>query len=573
MLSRVLLEHIAIIDHLELEFQPGFTVMTGETGAGKSLILDAIEIGLGKRFSPKELLRQGEKRGRIELTFDLSRQRETTCPTLLGILSQLGIELLDGEYDLILSREFTATSSRCRINGSQIPTDSLASLGQLLMEMVGQHAVHDLFSPSRQRDLMDNLGGEPIIALKDQVRASYRAFLSVKAQLADLERQCADRERQLDWLQFQINEITDADIHDIQEDDRLKTERDRLSNRDELQRATYTMQQVINGDPSMDTSSITGTLGQLSRVLNQHRHTEPQFDMWYQEITDCAERINEFHHFLDRYTDRMESDPDRLNQLVERLDTLEKLKRKYGGSLEAVMKTAAQLENQLDQLQQVESSKTHLQEQLAHLQNEVIELSRALTEFRQTLASHLEVSLQQELEALMLPYARFHVSCQTGDIGEHGQDNIEFLFSANPGEPLRKLAQVASGGELARFLLALKIITAHSDGIGTLVLDEADTGISGVTLRVVAEKLTNISQHLQLIVISHQPLVAASAKHHLHLQKAATPEGVTVAARYLMNEQERTAIIGQIASGFTHQDAPTQTFVEGLLASSRQTLL
>lgn len=556
------LQNIVIIKALELEFQPGLNVITGETGSGKSLILDAIQRVFDKRSSPKDLLRRDTARGKIELTF--ARKSLPNFDQMLAILTENGVELVDDEAEILLSREITASTSRCRVNGYLVPLDVMSQLGALMLEIYGQHDLHTLFSTSRQRDLLDNLGGEPLLSLRREVRNTFRQIQQVKGQLETLKLQQQTRERDLDFIGFQLHEIQQAHLNDPEEDSRLKLERERLSQFDNLRKAAVQSSQILTHD-DFDTPSVSKLLHQVQKSINSVSATDPQFSQWYEQVMGIQEELSSLAQALARYADSLDNRPERMQEIIDRLDVLEKLKRKYGGTLQAVMETEITLTQQLDALQSAESHYAHLETELAACETRYADVSQSLREIRQRVASSLEATIQAELQTLMLPAARFGIQFETTSPSETGSDLVTFMFSANPGERLMPLAQVASGGELSRLMLALKIHTAHADALATLILDEIDTGMSGVTVRAVGEKLQALQQQCQIIMITHQPIVAAKAGWHVHIQKHLLPDDVEVVAKTLTDREERKMILGQLASGLTDEDGAASQFVEQLL--------
>ncbi len=564
MIYRLVLHNIAIIEDMELVFRPGLNAITGETGSGKSVMLDAIQRIFQKKSSSKELLRHGASRGRVEVTFDLRHVHQRDG--LMRILDDAGIELLEDEHELILGREFTSSSSRCRINGYPVPYEVMDRLGALLLEIYGQHDLHHLFSSSRQRDLLDNLGGAPLESLRQEVRQTYRLWQKRCQELEEAKVLQEERERQLDFLNYQISEITQAEITSVDEDAQLQLERQRLANSEQLCRLVLQTRYALSDDIGQEgTTSVLDGLNQAKRALNSGISIDTALSDWYERLQGVQETLRDLVDEMSRYAESLEMRPERLQEIVDRLDLLEKLKRKYGGTLEGILKTAAELEVQLDTLQAVEQRMTHLEEERVQLEYRYYELSTALTEMRQRIARALEGAIQEELASLMLPAAQFQIDLAAGPPSESGQDQVTFMFSANPGSPLRPLSQVASGGELARLMLALKIHTAHSDGLTSLILDEIDTGMSGVTLRAVADKLQALQSRCQIIVVTHQPIVAAKAPHHIHLKKQLHEDRVEVVATILSDTEARTSVLSQIASGYTTQDKVTSEFIEQLL--------
>jgi DNA repair protein RecN (Recombination protein N) len=557
MLIRLALQNIAIIEALELEFQGGLNAITGETGSGKSLMLDAIQRVFEKKGSPKA-------RGRIELTFDL--QRIHNRAQVLVLLDEAGVELQPDDTELIIARELTATSSRARVNGYQVPLDLMERLGPLILEIYGQHDLHNLFSSARQRDLLDNIGGEPLLKVRQEARRAFRDLQKVQNTLETLRNQQLDRERQLDFLSFQVQEIAQAELSDIFEDQQLQAERDRLSHCENLRKVAFYAMQLLTTEENYESPSVFKLLGQLQKGFSPCQNIDPQFMRWSERVADVEDSLKTLMHELQHYGETLDTRPERINEIVDRLDVLDKLKRKYGGSLETVVKTATELEAQLDLLQQAETHLEQLETQLKQTEIRYSHLCKTLTELRQNIATSLESAISQELQVLMLPAAQFHIQLMPIEPTETGQDQITFMFSANPGEPVKPLARVASGGELSRLMLALKIRTAHADSLTTMILDEIDTGMSGVTVRAVVEKLQMLQHQCQIIVITHQPIVAAKAQWHLHIQKHLRPHGVEVHAVPLTNKAQRKAILSQLASGFTENDTVTARFIEQLLA-------
>ncbi len=573
MLTRLVLENIAIIASLNVEFQRGLNAVTGETGAGKSLIVEAIQRVFDKSgqrggsAGGRQWLRQGASRGRIELTFDLQRLRDNEA--LMAVLAEAGVEILPDETDMTVSREFTASGSRSRINGSQVTQEWMGQLGGLFLEIYGQHDLHNLFTASRQRDLLDSLGGEPMRHLRQEVRTTFRSFQQLGRQRDALRQAQADRLKQRDYLQYQVDEILNAEIIDADEDVRLQQERDRLANRVQLSQAAQQVLTLLTGFDHPDAVSMLSLLGQIQKQIGSSQALEPKFQGWGEQLGESQAMLKEVGHEIQDYLARLEMNPERMQEIIDRLDTLERLKRKHGGTLEAVMKTATELEAQLDGLQGDENRLAEIEDAWQETESRFTYLAQALHELRDRLAGTLAETVSHELADLMMPGARFEIELTPQAPGEAGSDEVRFLFSANPGEPVRPLQAVASGGELARLMLALKIHTAHSDAVPTLILDEVDTGMSGKAARAVGEKLAQLQAQCQLIVVTHQPIVAAQASWHIHLQKRLQEGRVEVAASPLVHAESRKTILSQLASGFDAADEATTQFVSQLLATSQ----
>lgn len=576
MLKRLVIQDIAIVDHLSVPFQGGLTVVTGETGAGKSLLVDCLTWVFGQRGSAKTWVKHGAARGRVEVAF--ARQPYEKHPTVEQVMTDIGLELWPEDQELIFVREMSASSSRYRFNGVGVSRDQMIMLRDVFLQTVGQHEVHDLFSSVQQRQLLDQLGGQPIDSIKQTLRQIYEQWRQACQELDALMMQAQDRDKQLDWVRFQLDEITQAQLVDPLEDEHLKHQRDALANQEDLIKASATIHGMILGTDDPDQPSVLTQLNRLQRVLHpvSKQTTTGPMATWQDQLRDMEAQLHLIAQEAMSYKERLECSPEDLDRIVERLDVLEKLKRKYGPSLETVIKTAVSLEQELEGL---ETSDQRLQDLLAQrqtLRTQYDELAQTLSELRQGLAQQLVGSLQAIFTQLQLPYAQFEVAFQSTAPSADGVDGVTFLFSANPGDPIKPIQQIASGGELARILLALKVINPVSQEGGqpaihpVIVLDEADTGMSGLTLRAVAEQLVQLSERMQLIVVTHQPIVAAQGQHHVHVIKGVTPEGVKVQVQTLATPQERAAVLSRLASGLEQGDNQGQAataFIEALMQS------
>jgi DNA repair protein RecN (Recombination protein N) len=567
MLKQLLIKNIAIIESLSLDFKAGLTVITGESGSGKSILLDAIALAFGARVSPREVLRNGAERGQVELLFDLGKLTEN--PEFQAFLAGQGIALNPDETELLLSRELTMGGSRSRINGVPVPREVLEQLRPWVIDLHGQHELTSLFHRDSQRAYLDALGGSEVAYCKRQVAAAYDEWLSLRQQLENLERNREQIEQQRDFMVFQLQELQAADLTNPDEDVETKQAIETLAHAEKL------IQVALQGAAALCEGDAQGPamLDQLSRLekrLNEGARHDPFLEALAERLQGAVAELRELAAELSRYADRVEANPQRLAELTERLDLLEKLKRKYGPTLAAAIQKRAELEEALETIelgaQNADALKAALQDKEARLES----LCRKLSELRLQAATNLKTRLMEQLQVLALPAAAFDIRFEPTPCSRHGAENVEFLFSANPGEPLRPLAKVASGGELSRFLLALKVLTAENDGLLTLIFDEIDTGISGPTAKAVAEKLAELSLHLQVLTITHQPMIAAMGRQHWHVEKMliASPEGqegVTVMVQALEeNESERLKVLSRLVSGFETGDAAAEQFIRRL---------
>lgn len=564
MLNRVTLENIAIIDSLTVDFAPGINIITGESGSGKSILLDGIQRVFERRIKPADLLKHGQVKGRMELEFNMTALGNREA--VLQVLEVAGVDPFE-EGVLIVSRELSPTGSRCRVNGAMVSAEVLESLGNALVEMYGQHDLNALFSTAKQRDLVDACGGDPVRTARQAVRESYALWQQAKTQLEHTEQAQLDRERQLDLVTWQLDEIAKAQVTDAEEDDQLKAERERLSHVDSLRKSLGQTVALLAGDDGYETSDVMSLLQKAQKTMSASVALDSALGPQSDQVDGVLEEVRTVAHSLSRYVENLNASPERLAEIVDRLDVLEKLKRKYGGTLASVMDTELRLVDEHNRLMAMETELERLTEAVAETQAQFLAQCAMLTELRTRIAAQLATQIEPELKTLHMPAATFEIALTPCDPGESGQEQITFLFSANPGEPLRPLGQVASGGELARFMLALKLHTAHAGSVGTLILDEIDTGMSGLTVRTLADKLAGLSNACQMIVVTHQPIMAARGDRHLHVEKILLPDSVCVMAEPLETPQARTAVLSRLATGFADQDETSQQFVRQLLGA------
>ncbi len=567
MLKQLLIKNIAIIDQLELAFQDGLTVITGESGSGKSILLDGISLAFGAKVSPREILRAGCERGQVELLFDIGSLQDHAA--LREFLNAQGVALLADETEILLSREFTGSGSRSRINGVPVPRETLECLRPWVIDLHGQHELTSLFQKDKQRVCLDAFGGSLTLGLKRTVAEIYEAWWFVRQQVQAIQRNQDEWLRQRDFLRFQLDELLEAQLTDAEEDSRARQEIDILGHAEKLiQSASQGVMLLSEGDAQ--TPAVLDLLAKLEKKLSDGAGVDPLLEDLLSRLQGAGEELRVVAADLRRYEDRVELDPERIHELTDRLDTLEKLKRKYGPSLREVIARRDALSQELDALEAGGQDLEALQTELIERENLLQMASTELGAARRALAAELKQALLNQLQVLAMPGVSFDVQFTPSAYSREGAEEVEFLFSANPGEPLRPLAKVASGGELSRFLLAMKVLTAESDGLLTLVFDEIDTGVSGPTAKAVAEKLAALSSRLQVLTITHQPMIAALGRQHLHVEKrvhtlADGQEAVSVEVLDLgANGDRRLQILSRLVSGSDQYDETVEKFVRRL---------
>ena len=545
MLTGLTLENIALIERLELSFSGGLTVLTGETGAGKSILLDALDALLagstGAASGPR-LLRQGANRGLIEASFSLS-------PPLQAWLEQQQLEPEEGE--ILISREWRLNegrlASRHRLNGVAVNRSQIQELRPLLLDLTVQGQTQQLARPGQQRRWLDRFAGDPLQSLLPPVQAVYRAWRQAAAALqaarANAEQLQRERERQEQLLE----DLEAARLQDPAERERLQAEENRLAHGVRLQQGVMTLLgRLVDG--AEEAPSVLDHLGVCEQELAQMQQLDPEAAELAGRCSDALAQLQDLARDLDRYGTALESDPDSLAELQERIAQLKALERRHGKDLAALIAWRDALREQLAP-GGVEASLVALEAQEAAAAASRDQANAALSAARHTAARQLEQQLMAALRPMGLANVRFSVAIEPAAPAEEGADAVQFLFSANPGQPLAPLAEVASGGEMSRFLLALKTCLAAADPHVTLLFDEIDAGVSGRVSGAMAELLRRLAEQRQVFCVTHQPLVAAAADHHYRVAKEVMGGSTHTRVSQLRDAQARQAELVELAGG------------------------
>ncbi len=565
MLKRLTLQNIAIVEALEVSFSSGLTVITGETGSGKSILMEAIAMAFGAKVSAKEILRTGASRGRIELVLDLSAMADPG--PVQRLFEAHDLAWVPEETELLVSREFTASGSRSRLNGVAVTRDVLEALRPYFLDFHGQHELTGLFQKAIQRACLDGLGGRELQALKKEVARTYQRWNLARQKLMNFQENQKAFEARRDFLQFQLQELEEARLTTDHEDTEAQAELDRLTHGEKLKQASARAVVLLVEGEYEKAPPVSDLLGKVEKALSEAARCDAGVNPFLERATGVLEEVKTLAAELQDYHESLVVDPQQLHERVERLDQLEKLKRKYGPTLADVLQTYEALQQEWEAQEAGDQNLEALEQAVQSEETKLADLCGQLTAARQTVAASLKGLLEEQLHSLALPAARFDVGLTPCGYGPEGAEEVEFLFSANPGEPLRPLAKVASGGELSRFLLALKVLTAESGVVQTLLFDEIDTGMSGAAAKSVGEKLSNLASHLQVLVITHQPIVAAMGDHHLHVEKAIVPhasEGtdrVEVVVLVLDEKEKRLSALSRLASGIDTDDEAVENYV------------
>lgn len=563
MLHRLHVINFALIDDLILELGPGLNVLSGETGAGKSIVIGAISLLLGERASVEQV-RSKEKAALIEGIFI---PPAPVAALVAPILKTAGIST---EEELYLSREVsTGGRSVARINGRLVPVSVLKELGRYLVDLHGQYQHQSLLHPEEQLELLDAFGGTELIVLRNQAASLFQRLKQVRQELSALNYDEVTREHQLDVLEHQIREIHEVHPSPEEETDLLRREQV-LAHTEKLQElVTCSYTNLFTGDERVGLPAVIDCLFASLNGLQEAAGIDPALSPIIEALETLYTQLQELAPDLRDYADRTTFDPRELDSIQERLKNLNMLKRKYGSSLEEVLAFAGRAEEERERIQHRAASAAALQRETSVLKEELHRVSGELREHRRVTAVRLEKQAAAVLAELALGTAEFAVSLTVREtLTARGGDRVEFMFSANPGEPLRPLARVISGGEMSRVMLALKTALARQDRLPTLVFDEVDAGIGGVTINAVAEKLALLSRHHQVLCVTHSPQVAALARNHFKLFKEVLAQR-TLTKVIPLNPEERRLEIARMLDGAAISPVSLQ-HVDELLERARR---
>jgi len=526
MLQTISIRNFAIIDRLDLQFEAGLNVLTGETGAGKSIIMDALNLILGGRAGA-EMVRGGAGRAVVDAVFDIGDSAD-----LKGFVEEQGFDL---EEDLLfLSREVAATGkSSARIGGRPATVAQLKEIGDWLVDLHGQHEHQSLMVVSKHLDILDDWGGKEHLDLRLRVGEAYLAVQQLEREKALLETDARERAHLLDLYAFQIQEIGEAKLLPGEEQE-LQTDSRRLSNAQKLAEAAGTVVSALDGD---DSGGLLGSLANPMRSLQEAAALDEALAPLVETINNARFELEEAARDLAHYQEAIEFNPERLEQIEERLETIRGLKRKYGDSIEEVLEYGRKTAEKLNALTNCEERGQHLDEEIIKSRTRLDELSRRLSSQRAKIAGEFGRVVLSEFQDLAMEKSRFSVQIDQGAHTSKGMDRVEFLIAPNPGEPLKPLTKIASGGEISRVMLAIKSALARQEPLPTMVFDEIDVGVGGRTGSVIADKLAAISQAAQVLCITHLPQIASKGRAHFYIEKRIVDDRTVVCVSPLTPEE------------------------------------
>lgn len=540
MLLEISIKNFAIIEEVNLAFDKGMTVLTGETGAGKSIIIDAMNLLLGARATT-DVIRHGKPKAEMEGLFTVE------AGPLTAFLADQGIEVGD---DLIIRREVLANGrSVSRINGQLVNLSVLREVGQYLVDIHGQHDQEELMKAQHHIQLLDSFGEAEFWSLKADYQATFDNYRRLRKQVLEKQKNEQEHKARIEMLEYQMAEIEAASLQPG-EDVKLEQEREKLLNHKQI------ADTLTNAFSMLDNEDFS-SLSNLRSAMNDLQSLE-EFDAEYKEmstsLTEAYYVVEEVTKSLGDVLDNLDFDGNRLLQLESRLDMLNTITRKYGGTVDDVLGYLTKITDEYNLLTGNDLSDGDLESQLKQMEKHLVDLSAQLSQARHDLAQQLEAEIRQELQDLYMEKAQFKVQFNKGKFNREGNEVVEFYISANPGEDFKPLVKVASGGELSRLMLAIKSAFARREDKTSIVFDEVDTGVSGRVAQAIAQKIYKIGQHGQVLAISHLPQVIAIADYQFFIEKV-SDEASTVSRVRLLSTEERVEEIAKMLAGSDVSDA------------------
>ena len=550
MLLEISIKNFAIIEAISLDFEKGMTVLTGETGAGKSIIIDAMNMMLGARATT-DVIRHGAPKAEIEGLFSIENSR-----ALQEIFDEQGLELGD---EIIIRREILQNGrSVSRVNGQMVNLSVLRSIGQYLVDIHGQHDQEELMRPQLHIQMLDGFGDAGFLELKQAYQTNFDAYRKMRKQLLEIKKNQEEHKARIEMLEFQMAEIESASLQPG-EDLKLNQERDKLLNHKNI------ADTLTNAYTMLDNEEFS-SLANVRSAMNDMESLE-EYDVEYREISTS---LSESYYVLEDVTKRLEDiiedldfDGNRLMQIESRLDLIHAITRKYGGNVDDVLMYFAKITEEYNLLTGNNLSSDDMEAELKKLEVSLVDLATKLASARHNLAQQLEIEIQQELKDLYMEKAQFQVQFTKGKFTREGNESVEFYISTNPGEDFKPLVKVASGGELSRLMLAIKSAFSRKEGKTSIVFDEVDTGVSGRVAQAIAQKIHKIGQNGQVLAISHLPQVIAIADYQFFIEKISNDHS-TVSTVRLLTVEERVEEVAKMLAG--------ENVTEAALSQARELL-
>lgn len=539
MIKKIHVKNYILINDITVDLAEGLNVITGETGSGKSVLINAIDVAFGAKAS-KDLIKTGTDKATIELTLSVKKD-------ISALLDEYGIENWGDE--MIISREISPTSSRSRVNGTLVNMEFLKRLKELFLDIHSQHQTYSFMQPNYHINLLDAYSKDIYGAILNEYKNLWTEYQDVLTKLHNAQSAQTMTESQIDFLKFQIDEISSANIEDINEDENLQNELNVLSNAEKLKEYTTGAFWTLSEDDNSSLNSLMAVKSFLSKASSLDENLaeiEGQLIDKIEELKDIASEINS-------YASRCEFDQARIDEIQERIYLLDKLKRKYGVTLEDVINTYEKLSEEYSNIEASDEILIELTKKVDELKQKLEDKVKILSENRKEVAENLSKIIEKELSELELPKSKFVIDLKPCELNSNGAEHVEFLISTNISEDVKPLIKVASGGEISRVMLAIKSIFAQNDDIDTVIFDEIDTGISGKASISVAEKISNLAKYRQIILITHQAIIASKADNHIYVSKK--QDDVTTVSIKILSAEEKLNALAELASGEVNEES------------------
>ena len=535
MLSSLHVKNLALIQEAEVEFGPGLNILTGETGAGKSILIGSINLALGKKLS-REMIREGETSALVELVFD------TENPKVEEALKAMAIESMNGQ--VLIVRKITGGRSISKINGETCTAAQVRQIASILLDIHGQHEHQSLLYPDRQLDILDAYGKEELEPVLARVKEAFRKWKELQNSLKEYELDEDARMREISFLEFEIREITDTQLKEG-EDEALEQSYRKMVNSRKILEALSAVRALTGEGGQSAGEQVSRAVREMAQIAGLDGTLQQMQD----SLLTVDDLLSDFNREIAGYMDEFSFSEEEYFETEKRLDEINRLKTKYGDSIAAIYRYREELQERLEKMQNFEEQKAKLRREEEQARAILEECSSELSLLRQKYADRLSAGIEEGLRDLNFLHVAFEIRFGRAlQYTEHGYDTVEFQISTNPGEPLRNLAKVVSGGELSRIMLAIKTILADRDETETLIFDEIDTGISGRTAQMVSEKMARIGRRHQVLCITHLPQIAAMADRHFEIRKDVENQD-TVTRIHVLDEEKSVLELARMLGG------------------------
>lgn len=536
MLVNLHVKNLALIEEADINFEDGFNILTGETGAGKSILIGSVNVALGGKVTG-DFIRKGAEYGLCELTFHVASEKK------IAVLKELDVVDLE-ENTVLISRKILPNRTVLKVNGETKTISEVKEIAAVLIDIHGQHEHQSLMNKSNYTDILDRYSGETCQKVKEQLKERYHVYSDIKNKLSEYDMDTEQLNREISYLEFERKEIEEAALS-AGEDEELEAAFKKYNNSKKIMENIAEAYRLLGEDEESVSSRISRAYRNISTVTEYDKNLEDIFD----QIRELEDLVNGLNSDLSEYISDMEYDEEEYSAVSERLSLLNRLKQKYGNTIDDIMAYYEKQGEKLAALKNYDENKTKLFKELEAAEGQVLELCGELSEIRQTAAKTLSADIVTALRELNFLDVRFEISfSQTKQFHADGFDEIDFMISTNPGEDIRPLSKVASGGELSRIMLAIKAVLADKDDMESLIFDEIDTGISGRTAQMVSVKMNEISRIHQVICITHLPQIASMADEHFLIEKNVN-NGSTVTSIRHLNEEESVMEIARLLGG------------------------